>query len=320
MLPNISLRQLTILVAFAEKGGMTAAGRAIGLSHSAVSLQLRALEEALAADLIDRSSRPPRLTEEGRAVVSQARQVAGLVEEMAAAGAGGEKGARRGVLTLGVVPSAFVHLAAPTLAHLRQAAPGIAVRLRAGLSGDLAEAVRSGSLDAALLTRPGGSATPPGLDVRPLVEEPLELIAAPALAAEGAGLDAEQRIAHLVRHQPFIWFSRRAWAGRQIEQALAARGLAPAEAMEVDALDAIEALVRHGLGVSVVPRPAGARDEVRQGLFTLPLPGEGASRALCLIEREGHPKAHLVSALAAAAAEVLAPSGAPAETSGIPQS
>ncbi|MEM6356879.1 MAG: LysR family transcriptional regulator, partial [Pseudomonadota bacterium] len=182
MIPNISLRQLSILVAFAEQSGMTAAGRAIGLSHSAVSLQLRALEEALGADLIDRSSRPPSLTEEGRAVVAQARQVAGLVEEMAAAGAGGPAGSRKGILTLGVVPSAFVHLAAPALAHLRAAAPGIAVRLRAGLSGDLAESVRSGALDAALVTRPAGNAAPPGLDVRPLVEEPLELLAAPHLA------------------------------------------------------------------------------------------------------------------------------------------
>ncbi|MEM8759850.1 MAG: LysR family transcriptional regulator [Pseudomonadota bacterium] len=305
MIPNISLRQLNILVAFAEQGGMTAAGRAIGLSHSAVSLQLRALEEALGADLIDRSSRPPSLTEEGRAVVAQARQVAGLVEEMAAAGAGGPAGSRKGILTLGVVPSAFVHLAAPALAHLRAAAPGIAVRLRAGLSGDLAESVRNGALDAALVTRPAGNAAPPGLDVRPLVEEPLELLAAPHLAAEGAQMEPEARIAHLLRAQPFIWFSRRTWAGRQIEQALAARGLAPAEAMEVDALEAIEALVRHGLGVSVAPRPAGASNDVRRGLFTVPLPGDGATRALCLIEREGHPKAHLVSALADAAAAVL---------------
>ncbi|MEM7496950.1 MAG: LysR family transcriptional regulator [Pseudomonadota bacterium] len=305
MMPNLSLRQLQILLAFAERGGMTAAGRAIGLSHSAVSLQLKALEDTLGAALIDRSSRPPRLTAAGRGVVAQARQVTELVEEMAAAVSAEGAGARRGVITLGVVPSAFVHLAAPALAHLREAAPSIAVRLRAGLSGDLAEGVRSGALDAALLTRPAGSAAPAGLEVRPLVEEPLDLIAAETLTAEGIELDPEARIAHLVRTRPFIWFSRRAWAGRQIEQVLAARGLAPAEAMEVDALEAIEALVRHGLGVSVVPRPAGTPPEGRAGLLTLPLPGPGAHRALCLIEREGHPKAHLVSALADAFEAVL---------------
>ncbi|MEM6945987.1 MAG: LysR family transcriptional regulator [Pseudomonadota bacterium] len=305
MLPNISLRQLSILIAFAERGGMTAAGLSIGLSHSAVSLQLKALEEGLGASLIDRSSRPPRLTEEGRAVLAQARQVVALLEEMAANAAVGAEGGPRGTLTLGVVPSALIHLAAPALAHLRASAPSIAVRIKGGLSGDLAEGVRSGDLDAALLTRPAGDAVPAGLTMRPLAEEPLELIANASFAETLKDAPPSKCIARLVSERPYIWFSRRTWAGRQIEQALAARGLAPSEAMEVDALEAIESLVRHGLGVSVVPRPAGLRENARSGLLCIPLDGSGAVRSLGLIERDGHPKAHLVSAFAAAAGETL---------------
>ncbi|MEM6680258.1 MAG: LysR family transcriptional regulator [Pseudomonadota bacterium] len=304
MWPNISLRQLQILLAFAEGGGMTAAGRSIGLSHSAVSLQLKALEEGLGRALVDRSTRPPRLTDEGQAVLAQARRIHGLLDEMAA---GPADGGARGSLALGIVPSAFVHLAAPALASLRQSAPGIAVRLRAGLSGDLAEAVRSGELDAALVTGPAGAAVPTGLALRLLAEEPLELIASHALLGPAGTTGGAAALGRIIAAHPYIWFSRRTWAGRQIEQVLAARGLAPAEAMEVDALEAIEALVRHGLGVSVVPRPAGiGAAEADPDLLRLRLAGPDARRAIALIEREGHPKLALVDCVAEAFRTILA--------------
>jgi molybdate transport repressor ModE-like protein len=65
----MNLRQLKTLVELAETGSFSAAGRAVGLSHSAVSLHVKALEEELNVQLVDRSRRPPTLTNRGLALV-----------------------------------------------------------------------------------------------------------------------------------------------------------------------------------------------------------------------------------------------------------
>ena len=49
----MNLRQLRTLVSIAEQGSFTAAGNAVGLSHSAISLHVKALEEELGIALVD---------------------------------------------------------------------------------------------------------------------------------------------------------------------------------------------------------------------------------------------------------------------------
>jgi DNA-binding transcriptional LysR family regulator len=147
--------------------------------------------------------------------------------------------------------------------------------------------VRAGALDAALVTTPEPAL--PGLTVREAAREPLEAIAPPDTAPGDA--------ASLLSGRPFIWFSRRTWAGQQIERHLARLGVAVDAAMEVDSLDAVEALVRCGLGVSVVPRRQGA---ARDGLRVAPLAEPPLWRSLSLIERPRHPRARFADALHAA--------------------
>ena len=61
----MSLRALRTLQAIARHGSFAAAGKAVGLTQSAVSLQVKALEEEFGAPLFDRSRRLPVLTEAG---------------------------------------------------------------------------------------------------------------------------------------------------------------------------------------------------------------------------------------------------------------
>ncbi|MYD78746.1 MAG: LysR family transcriptional regulator, partial [Gammaproteobacteria bacterium] len=58
---------------------------------------------------------------------------------------------------------------------------------------------------------------------------------------------------------PFIWFNRKSWAGRTIEQELNRRKIKVSANMEIDTLEAISSLVGAGLGVSIVPICLGAR-------------------------------------------------------------
>lgn len=59
------MRILKTLVAVAEHGTFAAAAKVVGLSPSAVSRQIQVLEQHLAAELFDRSRRPPVLNEKG---------------------------------------------------------------------------------------------------------------------------------------------------------------------------------------------------------------------------------------------------------------
>ena len=282
----MNLRQLRSFVAIAETGTLSAAADAIGLSHSAVSLHVKALEEELGVSLIDRSRWPPVLTDRGTALVSYSRRLADLLDEMAALGSEDEL---IGSINAGVVPSAMTDLMPPALAKLRAQHPKLKVRIHTALSGDLASLVRGGELDVAVSTAPKRSLD--GLEVRGFVDEPLFVI-----APRDVG---EAPVEDILASLPFIWFSRKTWAGQQIEQALHDLGIVVRDDMEVDSLLAVTALVSHGLGVSVVPHHPRAPD-FPETVVCLPFGKPQFTRQLALLERPKNPKRRLTDALLAA--------------------
>ena len=78
-----SIDQLLVLLAVAEEGSFTAAARRLGRATSAVSYAIDTLEQQLGLPLFDRgTTRKPRLTREGEAVVSEAKAVSFSVETL----------------------------------------------------------------------------------------------------------------------------------------------------------------------------------------------------------------------------------------------
>ncbi|MEL6979376.1 MAG: LysR family transcriptional regulator [Pseudomonadota bacterium] len=59
-------KHLETLVSVADRGSIAAAAQVVGLSHSAASLHIKALEEACGAPLLDRRRKPPTLTARGK--------------------------------------------------------------------------------------------------------------------------------------------------------------------------------------------------------------------------------------------------------------
>src|SRR6267142_1760988 len=87
MLDGLTLDQLRTFIAAAEEGSFSAAGRKLGRAQSVVSQTLANLEAQLGVKLFDRSARYPRLTDEGRALLLDARAVAdGMADFKAHAG------------------------------------------------------------------------------------------------------------------------------------------------------------------------------------------------------------------------------------------
>lgn len=80
MLHDVSLDQLRTFIAAADEGSFSAAGRRLRRAQSVVSQTLANLEEQLGVKLFDRSGRYPVLTDQGRALLADARAVAGNVD------------------------------------------------------------------------------------------------------------------------------------------------------------------------------------------------------------------------------------------------
>ncbi len=278
----MDLRHLRSLLAIAELGSFAAAAQAVGRTPSAVSLHIQALEQELGTALFDRRHRPPLLTPAGRALVARARQLVDLWDDIRATIVGGELA---GNLELGAVPTALASILPRALSDFLAAHPKVHMRVVSGLSAELAARVRRAELDVAVVTEPQQPLE--GLVWHEFLRERLMVIAPAELTGES---DRE-----LLESRPFIQFSRRTWAGELIDRHLRRRRINVRIGMEIDSLEAIRAMVRHGLGVSVVP--LGPVRPPCEGLRFLPLGRPPSERPIGIVERSGNPKTRLVQGL-----------------------
>jgi len=115
MLNSVTLDQLRALVAVAETGSFSGAGRRLVRVQSAISQSIQVLEAALDVRLFDRKGKRPELTDEGRAILIHARQVIADADALCSQATALSKG-MEAELTL-VVDSLFP--SAPLLASLR---------------------------------------------------------------------------------------------------------------------------------------------------------------------------------------------------------
>ncbi|MEP2641330.1 LysR family transcriptional regulator [Roseobacter sp.] len=235
----MNIQQMRILVAVMDTGSFAAAGDAVGRSHSAVSLQIKALERDLGVVLFDRNMRPPTPTPKAHALAEHARKVVTLFDATPAMITGQTI---RGRLRVGAVPTVLGSFLPPALARLRDDHPDLVIDVHSGSSGQLADQLVQGALDISICTKPPHPVA--GLRWHHIAHEPLVVIAPSDLLGDAATLLSDH---------PFIWFNRTTWAGGVIEADLKALGISVQATMEIDSLAAIEAMVREGLGVSIVP-------------------------------------------------------------------
>ncbi|WP_061238712.1 LysR family transcriptional regulator [Ectopseudomonas composti] len=252
------IRELKTFVAVARHGTFAAAGLRVGLTQSAVSAQMRVLEQNLGVRLFDRSGRAAVLNAAGRHALPLAEQMLGLYAQMAVPTALAEW---QGELKIGAIASVQTGLLPEALVRFRTQAARVELKLVPGVSLDLLGQVDAGELDLAVLIRPPFE-LPKELMQVALAREPFVLIAPPGLPGD----DPLQ----LLREQPFVRYDRRSFGGRQVERFLREQRLTPHEALELDELEAIVRMVECGLGVSLIPR-AGLWCQRPQALRVLEL-------------------------------------------------
>ncbi|MGW7006863.1 LysR substrate-binding domain-containing protein [Streptomyces sp. NPDC054933] len=181
----MELRELRAFVAVVEEGGLSAAARRLHVSQPALSQTVSGLERQLGMKLLVRSSTGVRATEEGTALLGEARAVLARHDQalrvMARyAGPGG------GALRIGIPLELPPGLLDPALAELAQAHPDTQVQARHLSTAEQLAALQAGELDVGFLReRP----TKPEFDALLVVRERLGVLLAAEQAAELVGPD-----------------------------------------------------------------------------------------------------------------------------------
>jgi DNA-binding transcriptional LysR family regulator len=164
----MELRQLRYFVAVAEELHFSRAALRLNLAQSALSSQIRTLEQELGGPLLVRSTRRVELTPAGAALLEDAREVLAAADEALArarALARGESGA----LVIGSLGPAPGGVFAPLLARFGTMHPNVRLEVRALDFTELIDGVRERRADIAFLYLPLDE---PDLELTPLLSEP----------------------------------------------------------------------------------------------------------------------------------------------------
>ncbi|SET12418.1 DNA-binding transcriptional regulator, LysR family [Pseudomonas sp. NFR09] len=266
------LRELKTFIAVTRHGTFAAAGMHIGLTQSAVSAQIRQLEQALGVQLFDRTGRQATLNAAGLRALPLAREILETFNRMAVPVDANEY---RGELKVGAITTAQTGLLPQALVRLRQAAPTVECKLIPGVSLELLSRVDAGELDSAIIIRPPFD-LPKELHVQVLRKEPFALIVPHTLAGDNP--------LQLLATQPHVRYDRTSFGGRLVSRFLKEHKLDVQVALELDELEAIVKMVECGLGVSLIPQ-AGLWLERSPNVRVIPLGSRTFYREIILLSR-----------------------------------
>ncbi|MGW6913772.1 LysR substrate-binding domain-containing protein [Kitasatospora sp. NPDC054939] len=302
-----TVAQLRAFVAVAEHRHFREAAAATGTSQPALSGAVAALEEALGAQLVERTTRKVIVTPLGERVLDHARRVLAslqaLTEEVEAA--------RRpftGPLHLGVIPTVAPYLLPAVLRLVRDRYPELELHVHEERTSSLLEGLSGGRLDVLLLALPAGGASPTR-DI-PLFDEDFVLVTPPGHALAGRVdvprdvlLDLEVLLleeGHCLRDQALD-------ICREVGADPAGRGHPHGSTTRAAGLSTLVQLVAGGLGVTLLPATAldveaGRTDRLAAVRFAAPAPG----RRIGLATRPGSARSAEYDRFAASLREVLA--------------
>lgn len=259
-----------MLRAVAEAGSFTGAGRKLHVSQSAVSRQILMLEDELQESLFTRAGRKIRITASGDVLLQLSRRVFADIQETSAS-IREKQQTLSGTLQLVGGMTVCMYVFPPLLKEYRRLHPKVEVKVTTGTSARLTRRLSSGLVDLGLLTLPVND---PNLVSVPVMREELLLVTSPSHP-----LVRERRItAQHLAGEPFVVFEQGSNSRRVLDEFFVREHIAPRIVTSTENVEIIKAMVRVGLGVSIIPYQSVAR-EVRGGyLFCARIAGQEMMR------------------------------------------
>lgn len=241
----MELRGLRSLIALAESGSITRTAERLHLSAAAIHKQLKLLEEELGVRLYEKAGKQLRLTQAADVILPHVRNL--LAEYDAALAALGEwKGLKRGLVRVGAGPTFSSYTLPALLKEFRRRYPDVELFVETGHTPFLIEGLKKGAIDLIFIVA-SELLEGPGLAVEAMWD--FEIVLVSGLRAS----PARCRLAEL-RALPFVLYRQGSVFENLIDRYFAEQGFRPRVVTRSDNAEAIKALVRSGLGVSMLPR------------------------------------------------------------------
>ncbi|MCD5972365.1 LysR family transcriptional regulator [Pseudomonas quasicaspiana] len=271
-----SIQHIRAFLAVAHSGSFAKAAVELSLSPSALTVQVQQLEDWLGVPLLERSPRHVSLTAAGQSnlmpmekllldldnIVSGSRDLAAL---------------KRGVVTIAALPSMCSSTLPPVLRLFREQFPGVEVRLRDVVAQRIDALVREGEVDFGLGVRARMSH---GLEFEVVLTDRLCLFVP---SSHPLATQPSIKLEDLA-DQPIILTGRDSSVRERVEQLFADEHLTLLPGLEANYMSTVLALVRQGLGMTLLPESA---DEGRDDMVCVPVDHPGVSRDIGLITRSG---------------------------------
>lgn len=239
---SITLAQLQTFSVVVDVGSFTIASEQLGMTQSAVSHAVAALEKELQVSLLERRRGNVTTTEIGKQVLSQAREIIALTERIRQSAAT-TIGLETGRLRLGSFPSISARLLPDLLRRFHQRYPGIEVTLLEGTDQEVKDWIQTRTVDAGMVTLPTSKRFG---TIELAQDEFLAVVSTHHKFASSSQIDV-----HQLSDEPFIM--SKAGCGPFIKSLFRGANVTPKIQFEVIGLQTIFAMVEDNMGVTIVP-------------------------------------------------------------------
>lgn len=262
---TLNYAHLRYFRAVARDGNLTRAARGLRLSQSALSTQIRTLEERLGHDLFERRGRTLHLTEAGRIALDHADVIFAAGDDLVATL--GRTGRARPALRVGALSTLSRNVQMTFLRPLL-GREDVELVLRSATQSELLPALASLALDVVLTNLRPGPDVAEGLVAHRIAEQPVALVGSPRRLGTASPGPASDRAAlrHLLAAHPVVLPTPGNGIRAEFDSLAARLDVRPRIAAEVDDMAMIRLLARADVGLAVVP-PIVVRDEIAAGLL-----------------------------------------------------
>src|SRR4029453_6290732 len=246
--------------------------------QSAISRQILLLEDELKEPVFLRVGRRIRITPAGESLLQLSHRVFQDLKDTIATVTDSQESLRGTVRLLGGM-TVCLYVFPPLISELKRQHPQIDLKLMSGSSERCLAQLRSGAGDLAFLTLPVDQ---PDLVTIPVLQEELLVV-----TASKHPLSRKRKVLpqDLVG-QPFVLFEPGSNTRRVVDEFFISARIEPQIVMETENVEIIKSLVRHGIGISIIPYQAVARDVSAGQMYCARIEGRSLVRETGWI----HPK------------------------------
>ncbi|CAG0985588.1 Hydrogen peroxide-inducible genes activator [Rhodocyclaceae bacterium] len=296
----MKLSALRYLVAFADEGSFSRAAERCHVSQPTLSVALQNLEAELGVPLIERIKGHVALTELGHQVTAQARRVleeTRRVEVIAQRG----KDPLQGEFRLGVIHTIGPYLLPELIASMRRAAPAMTLYIEESMTALLADYLKYGNVDAAVIALPFEV---PGIETLPLYDEPFRVVVPRGHAWAGRKcIPADE-----VRGDNVLVLKAGNCFREQVLDACPDISHAEGSLHQGHSIETIRCMVASGYGISVLPAGALTGPYCSDMVQAIPFESPEPARRVALAWRRGFSRPQVIDAITAAVRGLSNPS------------